>query len=396
MSKLSSFKYLRHRNLFVLTLILVLASTLFSVTALSFLGFYNSFNAYLGQESNIIAVYDVQSRTPFTGIIPACLTNQVGTMNGVLACSPEIISPCIVNGQSILIRGIVPEEFYKLNPLTMVEGKTLNQSDINSILLGKNLANRLNLKVNDDVLVLDTLYDRYLELQVTGVYVSHSSMDNEALVLLNVGQWLRSTSYNYVTVIRVKINPALISSNLIYQEIARNASSTQTTKSQTTTNQAPSIQDIIPWVNINFPASHLGVEGTQSLMASYLGRYGITEQALIVLSITVFLFSSVTIAIASQTFMQQHKEDIETLRSIGTSKKTLKFDIFCKLLPFSLAASGLGIVLTWLILTLLNGYGYLQVLMQPIIFSLDPLIVVLNFILILALVAISIACADID
>jgi ABC-type lipoprotein release transport system permease subunit len=371
MTKLLGFNYLRFRSLFVLTLILILASTLFSVTALSFLGFYNSFNAYLGEENNIIAIYDVQSRTPFTGIIPAYLTNQVSTINGVLACSPEVITPCIVNNQSLFIRGIMPEEFYKLNPITMTEGKILNQSDINSILLGKNLATRLNVKVNDEILVLATLADRYLELQVTGVYVSHSSMDDEALVLLNAGQWLRSTDYNHVTMIRVKINPAIVGSNDIYQEIARNASSTQAKTSQSTTNQATNYQDMIPWTNINFQVGQIGVQGTQSLMKSYLDRYGITEQALIVLSVMVFLFSSVTVAVASQTLMQQHKEDIVTLRSIGASRKTLKFDILCKLLPLSLVASGLGILVTVLILTLLNGYGYLLVLSHRVIFSFE-------------------------
>ncbi len=396
MSKLLGFNYLHFRSLFVLTLILVLASTLFSLTALSFLGFYNSFNAYLGEESNVVAIYDVQSSTPFTGIIPAYLTSQVSTINGVLACSPEVITPCIVNNQSLFIRGIVPEEFYKLNPITMIEGKILNQSNINSIILGKNLADRLNVKVNDEILVLAALADRYLELQVTGIYLSHSSMDDEALVLLNVGQWLRATDYNHVTMIRVQINPAIVGSNEIYQDLARNASSAQATTSPSTTNQATNYQDMIPWININFPASHIGVEGTQNLMQSYLDRYGITEQALIVLSVMVFLFSSLTVAIASKTLMQQHREDIITLRSLGASRKTLKFDILCKLLPLSLVASGLGILITALILTVLQGYDYLQVLTHKVIFSFDPVIVVLNFVLVLTLVTISIACSDID
>lgn len=396
MSKLLGFSYLRFRHLFVLALILVLASTLFSVTALSFLGFYKSFNAYLGEEDNVIAIYNVQSRTPFTGIVPAYLTNQVSTINGVLACSPEVITPCIVHNQSLFIRGIMPEEFCKLSTITMIEGKILNRSDINSIVLGKNLADRLKVKVNDKILVLATLADRYLELQVTGVYLSHSSMDDEALVLLNVGQWLRGTNYNYVTVIRVKINPAIIGSNEIYQELARNASSTQAATSQSSTNHATKFQEIIPWTSINFPAGNIGVQGTQSLMKSYLDRYGITQQALIVLSIMVFLFSSVTVAVASQTLMQQHKEDIVTLRSVGATKKILKFDILCKLLPLSLAASGLGILITALILTLLNGCGYLRVLSHRVIFSFDPVTVVLNFVLVFTIVAVSVARSDMD
>jgi ABC-type lipoprotein release transport system permease subunit len=392
-SKLFRFRYLRFRHLLVLTLILVLSSALFSVTALSFLGFYKSFNAYLSEDDSIIAVYNVQSRTPFTGIIPAYLTSQVSAMDGVLACSPEVITPCIVNNQSFFIRGIVPDEFKKLNTLEMIEGGNLKQSGINSLLLGKSLADRLNVKVNDKMLVLGVLADRYLELQVTGVYLSHSSMDDEALVLLNVGQWLRGTSYNYVSMVRVKTNPSLVSSNDIYQELAKNASSVQSS-SQPATGQATKYQEMIPWSAINFQIGQIGVGSTQSLMKSYLDRYGITEQVLIVLSVMVFLFSGVTIAVASQTFMQQHKRDIVTLWSLGVSRKNIKIDVVSKLLPVALLASTLGLLITGLTLSLLQRFGYLQVLSHNVTFSFDPLIAVLNFLLILSLVIIGIISSD--
>ena len=111
MSRLLGFRYLRFRHLLALTLILALVSALFLVTSLSFLGFYKSFNAYLGEGDDIIAVYDKQSRTPFTGIIPAYLTERVSMVKGVLVSSPETISPCIVNNQSLFIRGVLPDFF---------------------------------------------------------------------------------------------------------------------------------------------------------------------------------------------------------------------------------------------------------------------------------------------
>ncbi|MCW4003050.1 MAG: hypothetical protein NWE95_03950 [Candidatus Bathyarchaeota archaeon] len=394
MSKLFYFRYLRFRPLFALTLILALSSALFSVTALSFLAFYRSFNAYLGEDENIIAVYNLQSKTPFTGIIPAYLTSQVSTVDGVLACSPEVITPCIVNNQAFFVRGIVLEEFEKLNTLTIIEGGNLNQTNINSLIIGKNLDARLNVKVNDKLLVLGVLADRYLELQVAGVYLSHSSMDDEALVLLNVGQWLRGTSYNHVSMLRVKVNPTLVSSNDIYQELARNASSAQSSPSQPATSQTTKYGEMIPWSAINFQIGQIGVGNTQTLMKSYLDRYGITEQTLIVLSVMIFLFSAFTITVASQTLMQQHKEDIVTLRSLGTSRKNIKFDFVCKLLPLSLLASGLGLVITGLTLSLLQKFGYLQVLSHCVVFSFDPLIVVLNFILVLSLAVIGIFSSD--
>ncbi|MCW3995292.1 MAG: FtsX-like permease family protein [Candidatus Bathyarchaeota archaeon] len=388
------FRYLRFRHLLVLAAILVLTSTLFSVTALSFLGFYKSFNAYLGEDSDIVAVYNVQSRTPFTGIIPASLTSQVGAMEGVLACSPEVLTPCVVGEQSFFVRGVLFDEFEKLSVVRVVEGRSLKESGVDSMLLGKNLAARLKVGVGDRVFVLGGLADRYLELQVVGVFFSGSSLDDEALMPLNVGQWLRGTSYNHVTLIRVKVNPAIVNSAVIYQELAKNASSTQSSPSQSPSGQASKYQEIVPWSTVNYQIGQIGVGTTQNLMKSYLDRYGVTEQAILVLAVVVFMFSGVTVVIASKTFVLQHRTDFATLRSLGASRRTLKLDILCKLLPLSLVASALGMLLSGLFLSLFDTGRYLQVLSHQINMGFDPLIVALNFILILVLVILSISGSD--
>ena len=91
MSKLLGFSYLRFRHLVVLVLILAVVSCLFLVTSLSFIGVYRSFNAYLGEEADVIAVYDKQSRTPFTGSIPAYLADAVVVLR---ACWLVVLKPC--------------------------------------------------------------------------------------------------------------------------------------------------------------------------------------------------------------------------------------------------------------------------------------------------------------
>jgi ABC-type lipoprotein release transport system permease subunit len=395
MNKLLGFRYLHFKHLFALTIILALVSALFLVTSLSFIGFYKSFNAYLGEENDVIAVYDKQSKTPFTGSIPVYLTEQVSTAKGVLVSSPETITPCIVNSQSLFVRGVSPNVFVKLNPIELIEGKTFNQSDLGSVMLGKNLAERLKVNINDKILILAALTDRYLELEVSGVYQSGSIMDDEALVPLNVGQWLRFNDYNHVTLIRAKIDPRVVGADEIYQELAKNAQ-TALSSSSNLSNQAVNYQEIMPWATIKYQIENLGVKGTQNLMKSYLDRYGITEEALIVLSMVVFLFSSVTVTAASQTLIRQHKEDFETLRYVGASRKMLKVDVLLKLLPLTLVASGLGALITVAALTVLEGYGYLSVLSHRLVFGLDPLILALNFILILVLVAVSVLRSDFE
>jgi ABC-type lipoprotein release transport system permease subunit len=70
----------------------------------------------------------------------------------------------------------------------MVEGAMLKLDDLNSAVVGKNVAERLRLNLNDEILVLGVLSDRYLELQVKGIFVSHTPMDDEILAPLYVGQ----------------------------------------------------------------------------------------------------------------------------------------------------------------------------------------------------------------
>ena len=143
--------------------------------------------------------------------------------------------------------------FFKLNNISLVEGKVLNQTDFGSVMLGKNLADRLKLGVGDKVLVLAVLVDRYFELEVAGVFVSGSSMDDEALVPLNVGQWLRFADYNHVTLIRVKINPSLVSSEEIYLELAKYAqTSPASSASSNSSSQPSSYQSLLPFASINF------------------------------------------------------------------------------------------------------------------------------------------------
>ncbi len=382
------FKYLRRRRILILASIITLSSMLFSVTALSLLGFYRGFTAYLGEGGDILAVYDRKSSTPFTGLVPAYLAEKIGALNGVLASSPEAIAPCIVKGESTFLRGIIPEDFTKLNQLTIVEGDMLGLDDLNSVIVGKNVAERLRLKLNEKVLVLGVLTDRYLELQVGGIFVSHSPMDDEILAPLYVGQWLRGTGYGHVTLIRFKIDRNLITPSRIYEEIAKEAS--EPSMASHGPSQGPQHPSTTPRMMARFRIEDIGVGEAYNFMRSYVERYGLTRESLLILSAMVFLFSGVSIAAASKTIIAQHKGEINVLRSIGASKRLLKRDMLAKLLPWSMAASSIGFAMAVAVLTVIQGSGYLQVLSHTAPLQIDPLAVALNFILASLLVSISV------
>jgi len=393
--RLRSFKYLKRGRILTLTLIITISSMLFSLTALTLLGFYRSFTAYLGEEEDIVALYDKKSRTPFTGLVPTYLAEKINTLNGVLATSPEAIAPAIVKNESTFLRGIIPEDFTQINEVTIIEGDMLELNDLNAAIVGKSVAERLHLNLNDKILVLGVLTDRYLELQVKGIFVSHSPLDDEILTPLYVGQWLRGTDYAHVTLIRFKIDRSIITPTEIFEEISKEAS--QPTPSQTTSpSTAPSQKPptITPHIMAKFKIEDIGVEETYTYMKNYLDRYGLTRESLLILSTMVFLLSSATIAAASKTIIAQHKGEINILRSIGASKKLLKIDLLTKLLPWSLAASSTGFAAALALLTVIQGSGYLKVLSHTIPLHIDPLLIALNFILTTLLLSLSILHAD--
>jgi putative ABC transport system permease protein len=392
---LLGFRYLRKQRIIALILILTLTSTLFSVTAFSFVGFYNGFTDYVGEDKDVIAVYGTAGSTPLTGIVPVYLADTVGAVNGVLAVSPEVIAPCTINNQSVFVRGVLPQELDQINPLTVLEGQGLNFSDTNAAIIGKSLAERLHLKVGDSITALGTLSDKYVELQVKGIFQSGSPLDDEAVVPLYVGQWLRGLHYNQATLIRVKIDVNQASANTLYAAVAKEASQPASTPPPAKTETQKELEALLPLTKASFNLGSISVTESQDFMKSYLDRYGVSKDTLIAISVVVLLFASGTAASAITLFINQHRDEIGVLRSVGASTRAIKKDLAVKVLSWSLVSSTLGIVLGMGVLLVLQQVGYLLVLSHRIIFQFDPLIVAANFLLISAIVAVTIGKAEV-
>jgi ABC-type lipoprotein release transport system permease subunit len=221
---------------------------MFLVTAFSFLSLYNGFTEYIGEEDGVIALHGNRGSTPLTTIVPTYLSENVSRLNGVIASSPEVIAPVTMDDIAVFIRGINPEEFTKLTTLTIINGESLSINDSAATIVGKNLAHKLNLHVGDKILVYGLLSKTYAELTIKGIYASESIIDDESLVPLYVGQWLRGISYNYVSIIRMKLDYTLTNIDTIYAELAKNAtvSTPAPTLSPTSNTNQKSLNELIP------------------------------------------------------------------------------------------------------------------------------------------------------
>jgi len=380
--------YIEKHRIVVFIIVLTLSSMLFSIMAFSLLGFYRGFSSYLGEDRDIVVVYDRNSNTPFTGLVPVYLVKNISSIKGVVAVSPEVIVPCVLGDESIFLRSIIPEDFVRLNQLVIVEGSMIKLDDLNSIVVGGNLAKRLNLKPGCRVLALSIFTNQYLELYVKGVFTSSSVMDDEVVAPLYVGQWLRGTDYNYATLIRVKVNSSIVDESVILEAIGVKPSSTGSDS------MGRLFGGLTSWLRQGFKIGSIGVDRGQKFMENYLGRYGVTKEFLIVLSVMVFLLCSATIVVASKTILDQHRGVVDVLRSIGVSRRLLKMDLFIKLLLWSLIASSIGIVLSLIALSVMQAYSIPQVLSHTVSIDSDPLIIVLNFTLVSAIILLVILRSD--
>jgi ABC-type lipoprotein release transport system permease subunit len=382
--------YLHKKRVIILITILTLASALFSVTAYSFLGFYNGFTNYVGEGKDILAIYSTAGSTPFTGVVPLAAVNTISTLTGVIAVSPEVIAPCIINQQAIFIRGALPDQLTKLNSLTFIQGENIQANDTQHAVVGKGLADKLNLKVGDKILAQGVLSQKYAELTVKGIFISNSALNDEATVSIPVGQWLRGINYNDATVIRTKIDPTQTSPSQLHQEIT--AKTNQTSPSATPKSETQhELETLIPITSSGFNLKSIGVEKSQEFMESYLNRYGISKDTLIVLSIVVLVFAGGTATAAITLFVKQHSKEIETLQAIGVSNRKVKTDLSMRMVIWALVATAVGTALSAIIISEFQALGYLQVLSHSINFTLDPIIIAANLLLLTVLIGVNIA-----
>lgn len=392
--RLLGFRYLRRRRLAALALVVAAASFLFSFTSMSLAGLYRGLAAYLGEGGGVVAVYDPRGGTPYTGLVPASLAERLAGVNGVLAVSPEVIAPCLLNGEAVFLRGIVPSGFVRLSPVEVVEGEFLDGGDVSSAVVGENLARRLGLRVNGHVLLLGVLADRYAELRVKGVFRTGSMLDDEVLAPLHVGQWLRGSGYGWVTIIRLRVEGGGALDEVRRAIAAEALGGAEPGRAQQPPGERPPPPPV-PWAAARLRPGDVGVEEASRYMARYLEKYGVTREAVLVLSVAVFLFSSLAVILASEAAVAQHRGEVEVLRALGASRRLLKADLAVKLSPWILASSAAGMLAASAALAAIQELGRLQVLSHEVPLQLDPLTALLNFALAFALALVGILRSDV-
>ncbi|MHA1270788.1 MAG: FtsX-like permease family protein [Candidatus Helarchaeota archaeon] len=202
---------------------LILASLLFSTTATTLIGVYSYIETYLGDSDDVMLLTEEGSgRTIATSYIDLQLARSASYIEGVLVSSPETITPCMINGQVFIVRGTDTEQLAEIDNYVILDGQNLKTSDINKALIGKRVAQKLQLIVGSRFIVFSSLRDITLELEVIGIYESSNDLLNdEILVPLSVGQWISGHYPSRCTFIRIKFLPNVISKETLQNIIMK-------------------------------------------------------------------------------------------------------------------------------------------------------------------------------
>jgi len=150
------------------------------------------------------------------------------------------------------------------------------------------------------------------------------------------------------------------------------------------------LEVLVPLVQANIDVGSIDLAESQEFMQSYLGRFGVSKDVLIVLSLAVLVFASGTAVSAVNLFVRQHSSDFETLRCIGVSHRKLRFDLFVRLVVLALVATVLGTLFSGVFILVFQKLGYLLVLSHTVGFGVEPLVVVANFGLLSVLIGVAV------
>ena len=376
MPGLARYMYLDRRRLAALLAMVTAASMLASMTGMMVLGVYRGVEAFAAPSRGVALVYDTSSRTPFTGLLPLTLASRLAGAEGVEAVSPEVLAPCLVEGEPVFLRGVVPENFTKTVELRILEGRGLG-GDPFEAMVGAEVAGRLGLGVGDRILAVGVLKPVYVELRVVGIYEAGTPLDDEILVGLETAQWLRTSSYSQATLIRVKGQAKL----------------PETTAGAGREEGGPGAVDLVAVASrlaryletLGERAGRAGAATPEGFAENYVEELGMGRETLYLLTLVVLLFSAAGIVVAVDTVVVLHREEVGVLRTLGASKRTVKADLALKLAPWVVAASLLGVLLAVLVLeTASQG---LLLLSHRVLPALDPWLVAATILAVLGVVA---------
>ncbi len=327
---MSLLRYFRVRGWPLFYILVFLSSLYISALGLTVDGIYRVASSETLPSENVYVVYDRGSSTPFSGLVPLGLALNISRIDGVLAVSPEVVVPVAIGDRHFVLRGVT-SSFFRVSNITVVEGGLIDL-DRGEVLLGIEVAGSLGVKVGDSLMLAGVLGKSYLEVVIAGIFRSGSVLDEEIVAPLFIGQWLRGSDYNYVTMIRVLVDPQLFDPSEIEGLWGRV--------------EAPSEAElsILPLRAVKVRPGAVGSVSSGGLLESYLRRYGLSYSVINVALFSTGLLAGLATIYATIVMGVLQGRQSSILISIGASSRRIKLVLFSKLATAALAAMLMGLM----------------------------------------------------
>jgi ABC-type lipoprotein release transport system permease subunit len=359
-----------------LVLILIVSSAAFTVTIAVFLSVEGLGSSFLGEEANTVIISSYSSRTPVSSDIPlelASKISQIGT-----AYSPEVLAPSTLvsdGNRSVIVRGVDPELFGGFDHIVMQSGKLIQENETEvQVMVGGTLARALDIRPGSTLLISGVLAPVTVSAFVSGVFETGTTIDNEIVAPLWVGQWLRGFSYGTISIIRVRASPSASAfdfSHKVEQMISSSgAATTSSSSSPQNNNDAAPPPPIFSYLPFSFsspsasssssPLSSSGGQSSQlegrsfiistSTSSDFISHaFGLSEESVWILAALTFAGVSLGLYFSLQEVIHSSRRELGTLRAIGVSLGRLRRGLSLSAIIVSVVPSILG----WLVGVLL-------------------------------------------
>jgi ABC-type lipoprotein release transport system permease subunit len=358
-----------------------MTSAAFVATSSIFLSVDGTASKMLGESRGIVVVTQGASRTPLTGALPLSLAGEIGAVSGVQAVSPEVLAPSTIAGAPVMVRGVDPPQFLEVQEPTLMAGSFITVNDTTAVVVGKTLAREMRLGPGSEVTVIGGLRVAVAQLTVVGVISTGTTLDDEIVAPLWVGDWLRGLDYGLVSIFRVGVSPQADPSTVAAQvqralaETLGGAPSPSIPPPPSASSASLSaIEAYLPNLTTgplsSSALSKLDVQSSLDASSQFLNRsLGLSEDTVWLLSALVFLSMSVAIVCALQEAIFKSRTEFGVLRTLGMSSRRLSGVLVSAAMLVSLTASLLGILVGWLVLVLLLERGPIEVAF----YAVDPM-----------------------
>ena len=304
-------------------------------------------------------------RVPETGSVDLGALQNATKVPGVVASSPEVYAPVVLEGRIAVVRGV------NLTDFSLVQSGSPGAVSApalagGTVLVGQAFAQAWGVGAGSVLSLQGVLANFSAKVTVAGVEAFGSPYSGEIVSSLHLAQELRGLSGSQATFLRLRVDPATFNRTLLLRAIAGSPAPSHPASSN------PVIQQLqlAPTATLLsiYPAG-----APPPSTAAVIGKGAALAQAVLEsLDAVVLVASLLAVYFVTSYWLDSVRPTSETLGALGMGKgKELAWHLAAAV-PASLAAALAGSAAAFVGLQYLSGVGGLSFFFQPLQVSLDP------------------------